>query len=160
MVDITVKVSGAFLKDPNLKPIVTDGITAGALYFAGKMSTYPRTPGGRKNPYLSDKQRVFLAIAVREGKIQIPYQRGRSPGSQKLRQSWTEAKPEIRDNGMTAAIGTNVEYARFVQDAKLQSRYHRDTGWKTDEEVKTKEERNVVRMVNEEIEKGIARMNK
>lgn len=60
--------------------------------------------------------------------IEVPYRRGQSPGSQKLGQSWTTRTENM---GFRAIIGTNVSYARLVQDSAKQTSYHRGTGWIT-----------------------------
>lgn len=91
-----------------------------------QLATYPSPPGGRHNPYLTPKQRRFLAIAMRRGTIRIPYQR-----TGHLRESWFLRTKTRGDGGFTIFIRNSASYARWVYGRRSQYRYHRDTGWKT-----------------------------
>lgn len=63
------------------------------------------------------------------------YIRGRGfPGrqtSEKLGQRWT-TKIDRSAHGLTGRIGNNASYAKWVQSAAYQTRFHARTGWRTD----------------------------
>lgn len=58
------------------------------------------------------------------------YKRGQNKRSEKLGQSWTTAKRGT----LSRIIGTAVSYAPYVQGEK-QTQMHKDTGWKTAQDV-------------------------
>lgn len=156
MADIEIRITGELLNDPDLKPLIKTAIQAGGLYVKGKIAEYPPR-SSRPQPFKTDKSRRFFFAALKDGRIDVPYRRGQSPGSEKLGQSWTV---RMVDNGMTAEVGTNVSYAKLVQKEGEQSHYHKVTGWKTDEQIVKQERSNVVKAVEREIARGIARLNR
>src|SRR5688572_17480636 len=107
-----------------LKPVKAKIKLAGA-HLAGKLKQYPPVRRGPQ-PFKTQKQRRFFFYAIDAGKIQVPYQRGQSPGSRNLKQSWTV---DTYNSGFTAQVGTNAPYARLVQSAPDQAHYHQVTGW-------------------------------
>jgi hypothetical protein len=111
---------------PTYRPAIAE---AGAL-LKGVMATYPPRRHGPQPPKTM-RQRVFLINAIRDGTIDFPYRRGQSPGSEGLGRRWTV---QLRDDGLTAAVGNNASYAKFVQSAEEQSAYHETTGWTTDKQ--------------------------
>lgn len=122
----------------------------------GRMMRYPPRRYGVKAVFASRKQRGFFFAALREGRIEVPYRRGQSPGSQDLKNKWVV---QARDDG--AVVGTPVGYAPLVQSAREQTEMHRGTGWVTDEQVVAEvsksdiSERIVVAAVLNEVEKRL-----
>lgn len=47
-------------------------------------------------------------------------------------------------NGITGAIGNNTAYGPLVQSARFQTRFHKRTGWTTDERAVKENERAIV----------------
>ena len=110
-------------------------LAAGQTY-KGKIATYPtRRRITRESvygePFVSDRQRRFFFAALRDGRIDVPYRRGQSPGSQRLGQRWTVRRRQWH----TVIVGNNASYAPFVQGPKRQSEFMRALGWKTTEDV-------------------------
>jgi len=83
----------------------------------GPMPGFPR----------SERQRRFFFAALKDGRIEVPYIRGGSPGSEKLGQRWTVV---FLSGGTSARIENNASYAPFVM-GREQAAYHRITGWPT-----------------------------
>jgi hypothetical protein len=104
-----------------------------AVFLKGKISHYPMR-SSRPNPLIRLNPRVRRGFFyhLNKGDIEVPYRRGQSPGSQKLGQSWTT---QSSLSGWKATVGTNVSYAKLVQDSANQSSYHRHTGWITTNQV-------------------------
>jgi hypothetical protein len=126
----------------SLAPIKA-GMKAAAVHVKGKVAKYPKV-SRRPQAFVSAKQRRGFFARLRAGQIEVPYRRGTSPMTERLGQSWTI---EERDDGLTQVIGTNVSYARLVQDEKKQTAYHAGTGWRTAQAVLEQEGREVVRRV-------------
>jgi hypothetical protein len=104
----------------------------GALWAIGEeirdhIARYPPPP---RYPlrWASQKQKFYVLRILRKnlGK----YVRRFDPMSQDLGGSWTVAWDANR-----VVVGTRVTYAPYVQSAKHQQPFHRDTGWVTDEQV-------------------------
>lgn len=88
-------------------------------------------PGPVRYPiqWKSERQRRYF-FAQRQGAL--PYVRSSDAESQRLGPSWAV---ELQPFGVI--VGTRVTYAPFVQDAERQQPFHRNTGWKTDEQAVT-----------------------
>lgn len=120
---------------------VKAAITGAAVFLKGKMADAP-TVSRRPNPFLrGDSARAqrmragfFYHLNHPESSkhIEVPYRRGKSPGSEKLPQSWTV---QSSLDGFKAWAGTSVSYAQLVQDSAKQTSYHRHTGWITTNQV-------------------------
>ena len=109
------------------------GIKAAALYLKGIVAKYPKSQRLTREsvygrPFQTDRQRRFFFAALRDGRIEVPYQRGESPGSQRFKESWTIA---TENQGLTAIIGNNTTYGKYLKDAELQSKYAKAVGWTT-----------------------------
>jgi len=112
---------------------VQGAIKSGTIELKGRIAKAPPVVR-QSNPMLrgssakSERMRRGFFARLNAGEIEVPYIRGKSPGSQKLEQSWA-----IRyyNSGWTAEIGTNVSYARYVQDRDRQYWMHAYTGWIT-----------------------------
>ena len=113
---------------------VKGAVKAAAIQLQGKIKEYP-SASHRPNPLirLDPKVRRGFFYHLKHGDIEVPYRRGQSPSSEKLGQSWTV---RTENGGWRGVVGTNVSYARLVQDSKKQSSYHRGTGWITTNQVK------------------------
>lgn len=107
-------------------------IAEGAAHIKSVIAEYPPRQLGRKQPPKTMKQRIFLINAIKEGRIEVPYRRGRSPGSEAMGRRWTI---QFRDDGKTAVVGNNASYVERVHDSDKQSAFHKDGGWKTDRQV-------------------------
>jgi len=139
---------------------VKSAMLAGAGLMQGYIATYPSTLANYTNPLLSGKteeaarmRRGFFA-RLRSGKIEVPYRRGQSPGSQKLGPSW---KVKTRNYGLTAVVGTSVKYARRVQDRKNQTIGHGKTGWVTVQDVAEQHWREVIDKVRAALNKELSK---
>jgi hypothetical protein len=124
-------------------------VKAAAVHVKGKLATYPAQRHGPQ-PFKTDKSRRFFFWALKNGKIDVPYRRGVSPGSERLGSKWT-----IRGTnaGLTQTLGNNTSYGRLVQSDKGQTAYHAATGWKTVEQVAHEERGLVVDFIREGIER-------
>ena len=54
-------------------------------------------------------------------------------------------------------VGSNASYGELVQARRMQTFYHKVTGWKTIEDVTEQEKNTVARGVKHEIDKALAR---
>lgn len=67
----------------------------------------------------SERQRRYVMARIREGSIQVPYQR-----KQTLRKGW-----RVEGNGRNQIVVNEVDHAAVVKDIKSQSRGHMLRGW-------------------------------
>ena len=89
------------------------------------MAAYPPA-SRRKQPFVSDKQRRYVMMLVRQGRV--PYQRGSDPRSETLGRKW-QIQPT--DDGAQAV--NTASYSDLVQGGQgRQARYHAGT-WKTED---------------------------
>lgn len=126
------------------------GVMAAAIYVKGKVATYP-SPSRRPQPFRSDKSRRYFFAALKEGKINSPYQRGSSAGSERLGQSWTV---EFHNDGLSATVGNDTSYGPLVMGRGTQAAYHRGT-WPTVEDIGEQEQAAVERIILYEIERAV-----
>jgi hypothetical protein len=112
-------------------------MTEATAHVQNKIANYPPSPGGRPQPFKTEKQRRYFFWALRNGKITVPYKRGGTLG-----RKWTT---EVSADGRTGRVGNNTPYARVVQDEGYEkySHYHKETGWPTIQGVARSEERAV-----------------
>ena len=136
----------------SLRPVVV-GMKAGAIHLKGKIAKPPPV-SRRPQPFVSDKQRRGFFYKLRKGDIEVPYRRGISPGSERLGQRWTV---QAKDGGLTQVVGSNASYGELVQARRMQTFYHKVTGWKTIEDVTEQEKNTVARGVKHEIDRALAR---
>lgn len=132
---------------------VAAAVKLGAARIKRRFQTYP--PQSRPTrasvygqTFQSDRQRRYFFYAMRAGLIQVPYVRGSSPGSRNIKQTWTIATSNA---GMTAEIGTNAPYARYLHDTQQQSAYARAVGWPTVEQVLNEEGPAVVQYIRDAV---------
>jgi len=104
---------------------------------AHEVKKYPSPPSRadkeRAKKAWSDKQRRWFFWALKKGRIDVPYRRGQSPGSEKLGSSWS-TKVTKRGKEIWGVIQTRVSYARFVVDKDSQATIHRRR-WTTVQQV-------------------------
>ena len=73
--------------------------------------------------------------------------------SESLGQRWTVKSNAAR---LSAIIGNNASYSRYVHDAQQQARFHSARGWVTDEEAIEKELPAIERMLKQQIDDELA----
>lgn len=134
------------------------GLAAAAVHLQGQFARYPRrrtiSAGevwSRDATKRKRQIRGFFA-KLKKGLIEVPYRRGMSPGSRKLGQSWTT---QASNGGFTQTVGTRAPYAPLVHSARKQTRFHKVTGWKTDEQIVKEQAPNLVRIVAQHIEQDV-----
>lgn len=110
----------------SLKPLKL-GLKHGAAFLKGRIAKYPPVSRRTKN-FVSDRQRRHFFYLMRTKKIEVPYRRGISPGSERHGQSWTIKESR---GGLRQTIGSDTSYGPLLQDADEQSQFHRSGGWKT-----------------------------
>jgi len=131
--------------------VVKAGLKAGGVHVKGKLAQYPP----RKylpQPFKTDRSRRFFFAALKDGRIQVPYRRGQSPGSEDLGQKWTVKE---RKGGLQVVVGNNVSYGPYVQDPAQQSGYMAAMGWKNTDDIAKSEAAEVNRLVAEAINKAL-----
>jgi hypothetical protein len=87
---------------------------------------YP-PPSHKPMRWKSRKQRLFVIIGIREGRIEVPYRRKHSGG---LAGSWVD-KVSVIGSTLTGTVGSNSSYAPFVVGPKSQAEYHQGNWWTT-----------------------------
>jgi hypothetical protein len=131
-------------------------VNAAAVHVKRKIATYPARVLGMPNPNLygnsakAAKMRRGFFARLREGKIDVPYRRGASPGSKTLGKKWNISTANA---GLTATVGNNVSYGPLVQSDAKQTAYHAAVGWKTVEEVAEDERETVTDLLAQELER-------
>lgn len=106
-------------------------VVAPALVTTGEeirnvLSQYPSPP---RYPlrWASQQQKFYVLRVLRKGVG--PYRRTTDPMSQRLQASWVVSRHDLPHR---VVVGTRVTYARYVQSARAQQPFHKDTGWTTD----------------------------
>jgi len=103
---------------------------------AGQYPPRKYVPLSAVGGFASDKSRRFFFAALREGKIDVPYRRGVSPGSERLGTRW-----HVEKHGRTgAAVGNPVSYAPYVHSPGGQTSMMAAIGWPTTEDIRDKVE--------------------
>jgi hypothetical protein len=138
----------------SLQP-VKNGLKSAALHVKGKIAQYPPV-SRRPQPFVSDLQRRGFFAKLRSGQIEVPYRRGISSQSQRLGQSWTIKEQKA---GLTQVIGSDTTYGPLVQAKESQTRYHKETGWKTTETVIERETAEVNRIVKSVVDAALEGKN-
>ncbi len=136
---------------------VKAAIRAGGKYLQGKIQKAPKV-SRRPNPRLygnspaARRMRAGFFYHLKHGDIDVPYVRGMSRQSEKLSQSWTVS---TYNSGWAAMVGTNVGYARLVQDRDEQASYHAQTGWVTVQGVRNLHGQEVIDRINQALLKEL-----
>lgn len=123
-----------------------------ALHLIGKLQEYPPQRHGRQ-PFKTQKQRRYFFWALKNNKIEVPYKRGSSPGSRNLKQRWRV----VNESPLSVAAVNETTYGPYVQAKALQSVYHRQSGWPTDESVAQSETQTVQRFLAAHIQSELQR---
>lgn len=129
---------------------------AGAEHIKGTVDVYPPdiVPREPMSPFWTDKQRRYFFAALKEGKIEVPYRRGTSPGSQMLNKKWTIGE---ENGGLTQIVGNNVTYGPFLMDETSQTPYMKRRGWKTIQTVVKEQTDRVVKFISDKLNEIINR---
>lgn len=129
----TVQIEGVERLERGLNALTAERFRQRLKFTVGELvrAAIAQYPGPPKYPlrWASRKQRLWFLRAAREGRVEVPYRRQFSPTSQRLGPSWS-----VVTRGGQTFVGTRVTYAPYVQSAQHQQPFHRDTGWKTDEQ--------------------------
>jgi hypothetical protein len=115
--DGVTEATGALERIRNLKRLARQmEIAVKNLQFVLKY--YPPRDKNLHVTFKTDKQRKYFFWALREGKIQVPYQRTRTLGKK-----WT-TKVEFINGGVVGTVGNATPYAPRVQSRADQARVH------------------------------------
>lgn len=72
-----------------------------------------------------------------------------------LGRRWT-TRIERSGNGLVGKVGNNTEYGPLVQSSRFQTRFHKRTGWTTDDQVVREEQAAIVADFQATIDKALA----
>jgi len=133
---------------------IVPALKEGAQHIKSKIQKYPDGNQHRPQPFKTAKQRRFFFWALRQGIIEVPYRRGQSPGSEDHQQSWTVKGMK---GGLQQMIGSDTSYGPLLQDKQRQASYHRQTGWKTTDEIVEEEEEKVLNQIKKRVDEILAR---
>lgn len=133
-------------------------LLSAALYLKSKVAQYPPRKRLKRRAvygqtFQSVRQRKWFFAALSNGDIEVPYRRGLSPGSESLGRKWTVYSL----SPFTVVVGNNVSYARYVQDQEMQSRYMREVGWQTVQQVVEAEHERITEWLQQEFERKFGR---
>ena len=110
----------------HMQQVLRRPMEASLLSLQDALTDYPGPP---QRPYpkmlRTERQRRYFFWALKNGVIQVPYHR-----TGKLGQSWTW-KITTTGSGLQGQVGTNMNYAHWVQRQGTQARIHRGN-WLTD----------------------------
>ena len=97
----------------------------------------------------SEKQRRWFFAALKEGRIDVPYRRGQSPGSERLCTQWYATV-----KGFSTEIGNRASYASLVVGEE-QSRMMAARGWRRLVDVVSEEMRRITAVYQAWVDKLI-----
>lgn len=154
MASIQIKgIDKLLIKFDGIEPAIKRGVKASALHIKGRVAEYPQataanapktySSGGNNNWYVRGWGGKW---ALKGGGWH-----GRK-SSENLGRKWTIVST---NNGLTAKIGNNVSYGKWVQSPEFQARALERIGWKTTEQVAEDERLNVERFIRGEIDKAL-----
>jgi hypothetical protein len=124
--------------------LVKGALIDAAKQLEGKLSQYPETKRLTRTEVYGQP---FWALAA--GKIEVPYHRGSSPGSERHKASWTT---KMESDGLVARIGSNTSYGPYLQDPEKQSLYAKAVGWRTIDTIFEEESGGVVDLLLQAID--------
>jgi len=141
-----------------LQPVTGAILSAGNDIILKRVAVYPADSRPSRyevygSPFKSEKQRRYFFWALGEKKIEVPYRRGESPGSQVFAKRWTVM---ASNSGMTVTVGNNAKYGPLLMDEENQSRYAARVGWETVQDIAEEEMPVVIELVQGEIDKLLA----
>lgn len=143
------------IKFEGIEPAIKHGIKASALHIKGKVDKYPASTGANSPKSFSSGGNNMWYERGWGSKWAL--KRGGWHGrksSENLGRKWTIA---TENNGMTAKIGNNVSYGKWVQSPEYQARALKRIGWKTTEQVAEEEQLTVERFIKSEIDKALSK---
>lgn len=137
--------------------VVRAYMQAGAEYIKGKLEVLPTQRRITREsvygqPFQSIKQKRFFFAALADGRIEVPYHRGESPGSEAMNRSWAIAES---DEGLTQTIGNDTSYGHFVMGDD-QSLFMQAMGWRKVTDIADEESDHIIEMVKNGLEAEIA----
>jgi len=141
---------GRLAKLSQLKEL-TGGLKLVAAHIIGILQKHP-TVSRRSQPFKTQKQRRYFFWALREGKIEVPYRRGSSPGSRNLKQRWRV----VVESPTRVVAENNTSYAALVHKAGSQAFYHKTTGWPTDADALREARPLAVTVIRQRVDKILA----
>src|SRR3990172_4843367 len=109
----------------------------------------PGVPGAPKAQNWTEKQRKFFFAALREGRIEVPYRRGQSPGSERYGTQWYA---KALRGGFQTEIGNRASYAKWLAGPQ-QSRYMANRGWRKLVEAAQEKRVNITRVYQAWVDK-------
>ena len=137
--------------------VLMAGMEGAANIIRNDLKTAPRRPtaaeGKAAFAAMSEKQRRWFFWALKKGKIEVPYRRGSSPGSEKLGASWTQ-KVRRAMRGIEAIIGSNASYGPWVMDKANQARIHQGR-WPTVQDVAKRRTNDMQKLLETVLRKAI-----
>jgi hypothetical protein len=137
------------IKFDGIEPAIRAGIKASTVHIKGKAAEYPQATiandPGQKRWY---ERGWGSKWHVRGGGWH-----GRK-SSETLGKKWTV---EFTNNGMTARIGNNVSYGKWVQSPEYQARALKRIGWKTTEQIAEDERETVEKFIKSQIDKALSK---
>lgn len=97
-------------------------------------SNVARAPGPVSHPirWASERQRRYYFAMRRAAGLPIGYTRESDPMSERLLGGWNQA---VSADGLTVTVGNRASYGRFVMDETYQQGMHKDTGWRTIQQI-------------------------
>lgn len=139
----------AKLERLNKLKVVVPAIKAATLHVKGKIATYPPATEANSptNPTGRWYQRGYGPRWARKNG-----QAGGRKTSETLGRRWTT---DYRNGGLTGVVGNNASYGPYVQSEQEQASFHRERGWKTDEDVINSEQDTVERYILRAIDKAL-----
>ena len=138
-----------------LRP-VKSGLRAGASFLKGKIARYPMVRRRTMN-FVSDQQRRHFFWLMNTGRIEVPYRRGISEGSERHGQSWTVQE---RRGGLTQVIGSDTSYGPLLQSRDQQTEFHREGGWETVEDLAEEHAEEVNRRLKVAMDRALRRLGR
>jgi hypothetical protein len=139
-----------------VKPVMK----AAGLYIKGKIMVAPEVKRLTRQAvygetFVSEAQRKFFFGALADGRIEVPYVRNSSPGSETITKKWTSV---VSQDGLQVTVGNNVSYGPLLHGAEgEQSLYAEKVGWKRADQVIAEEESAVYGMIDTALRKECLR---
>ncbi len=136
---------------------VKGALLAAGEHLKGAVSVYP--PVKRLTlkevygqSFKTERQRRGFFAKLRSGEIEVPYHRGESPGSQRLKAGWAVA---AENDGLTVVVGNDATYGPLAQDREQQSLYLRRVGWVTIQDTLAAEGDHVLGLLSDAVEDSL-----
>ena len=137
------------VKFAGIEPAIKAGIKASTVHIKGKVAKYPAATMANDPSQRQWYERGWGSKwHVRGGGWH-----GRK-SSETLGKKWTV---EFTNNGMTARIGNDVSYGKWVQSPEYQARALKRIGWKTTEQVAEEETETVEKFIKSQIDKALSK---